>query len=184
MRRTRVYVEYAGWLFRGMVFKIFHSRKIKQCGKLFKVHGRMKVFNKKGGGSLIFGDKVSLYQKVGLFLDSPESTIRIGDNSFLNRRTEVMCRKSVTIGKNCAISWDVVITDTDYHSIDGRETTKPVEIGDNVWIGSRSTILKGVKIGNGAVVAANSVVTKDVPAGALVAGNPAKVIKQEVTWKL
>jgi acetyltransferase-like isoleucine patch superfamily enzyme len=54
----------------------------------------------------------------------------------------------------------------------------PVIIGDNVWIGDKATILPGVSIGNGAVIAANAVVTKDVPAYSVAAGNPARIIKQ------
>ena len=59
----------------------------------------------------------------------------------------------------------------------------PITIGENVWIGCRALILKGVTIGDGAVVAAGAVVTKDVPANCVVAGNPAKIIKENVVWQ-
>ena len=62
------------------------------------------------------------------------------------------------------------------------ELRSPVVIHDHVWVGARVTILKGVEIGEGAVVAAGSVVTHDVPAHALVGGNPARVIRQDVDW--
>ncbi|MNW06569.1 putative acetyltransferase [compost metagenome] len=75
-----------------------------------------------------------------------------------------------------------MISDTDYHQIEGTVSTKPIVIGDEVWIGCKSIILKGVTIGNGAVVAAGSVVTKDVEPYTLVAGIPAKVIKRDVRW--
>lgn len=69
------------------------------------------------------------------------------------------------------ISWDVIIMDTDQHSIHGNlPVAKPVQIGDRVWIGCRVIILKGVTIGDDAVTAAGATVTKDVPAGAVVAG--------------
>jgi acetyltransferase-like isoleucine patch superfamily enzyme len=60
----------------------------------------------------------------------------------------------------------------------------PVAIGDNVWIGAKAIILKGVTIGDGAVVAAGSVVTKDVAPGVLVAGNPARTLKSNVQWRV
>lgn len=59
----------------------------------------------------------------------------------------------------------------------------PIRIGDHVWIGLRATILKGVSIGDGAVVGAGSMVIRDVPSGALVAGVPARVIRESVTWQ-
>lgn len=93
-----------------------------------------------------------------------------------------MCKEKVEIGENCAISWDVTITDTDYHSINSNKSTSPVFIEDKVWIGCKSTILKGVRIGKGSVVAANSVVTKDVPPNCLVAGVPARIIQRDIQW--
>ena len=74
--------------------------------------------------------------------------------------------------------------DRDYHKFDSDiEQIKPVKIGSRVWIGCNSLIMKGVTIGDGAVVAAGSVVTKDVPAGAVCGGNPAKIIRENITWK-
>ena len=74
--------------------------------------------------------------------------------------------------------------DRDYHSTgQGTEILKPVAIGNNVWIGCKAIILKGVTIGEGAVVAAGSVVTKDVAPFTLVAGNPARVIREVKGWR-
>jgi acetyltransferase-like isoleucine patch superfamily enzyme len=89
---------------------------------------------------------------------------------------------SISIGEDCAISWDVQFIDSDQHSIDGAGGPAPIIVGNHVWIGQRATILKGVRIGDGAAVAAGSVVTKDVAAGTVVGGVPAKVIKTGVTW--
>jgi acetyltransferase-like isoleucine patch superfamily enzyme len=132
---------------------------------------------------LRLGRAVLLYRDVGFFLDAPGATIEIGDRTYLNRRTEITCKASVTIGSDCAVSWDVLITDTDYHEIIGSPPTAPVVIGNHVWIGAGSTVLKGVTIGDGAIVAAGSLVTGDVPAAALVGGRPASILREKVEWK-
>jgi acetyltransferase-like isoleucine patch superfamily enzyme len=96
-----------------------------------------------------------------------------------------MCYKHVKIGKGTTIGWDVEILDCYFHHLlqDNFEMCKPIEIGSHVWIGSRATILKGVKIGSGSVVAYGAVVTNNVPENTLVAGVPAKIIKHNVQWK-
>ncbi|MHB8514305.1 MAG: acyltransferase [Dehalococcoidia bacterium] len=102
--------------------------------------------------------------------------IVIGDGTYLNRNTEVVSAREVRIGRNCKIAWDVVIMDTDQHPVGGIDRSAPIWIGDDVWIGCRAIILKGVHIGHGAVVGAGAVVTKDVPAGACVTGPAAAVV--------
>ena len=96
--------------------------------------------------------------------------MRIGDHTYLNRRSEIKCMDSVSIGSHCAIAWDVSIMDTDYHSIDQKQMTRPVSIGNHVWIGCKSIILKGVTIGDGAVIAAGSVVNCNIPSKTLWGG--------------
>ena len=108
-------------------------------------------------------------------------------NTFMAGNNMIISKESVTIGKDCAIAWGVTICDHDMHKIyidDIQQTeTAPVKIGNGVWIGMNATILKGVTIGDGAVIAAHSVVTKDVPSKALVGGNPAKIIRDEVDFR-
>ncbi|MBI3765923.1 MAG: hypothetical protein HY277_05405 [Ignavibacteriales bacterium] len=88
-----------------------------------------------------------------------------------------MANKLVDIGRDCRISWDVVIMDSDLHSLPGEEfASKSVTIEDNVWIGCRSILLKGIRVGTGAVVAAGAVVTKNVPPHTVVGGVPARVL--------
>lgn len=113
--------------------------------------------------------------------------VSIGNGTFISGNSLIVCAKSIEIGENCAISWDVQIMDTDFHKFVDNEKQekpfiKPIKIGNHVWVGSRVTILKGVQIGDGAVIAAGSVVTKDVPAKCVVGGNPAKVIKENIDW--
>jgi acetyltransferase-like isoleucine patch superfamily enzyme len=104
--------------------------------------------------------------------------LSIGNGTYLNRNTEVIAATEVSIGRECKISWDVIIMDTDQHGFHGHDpVSRPVRIGDRVWIGCRAIILKGVTIGDDAVIAAGAIVTKDVPAGAIVAGQAASVIR-------
>ena len=105
--------------------------------------------------------------------------LRIGNGTYLNRNTTVIADELVDIGRDCRISWDVVIMDSDLHPLpDGTLDTRPVVIEDNVWIGCRSIILKGVRVGAGAVIAAGAVVTKDVPPFTAVGGVPARVLHE------
>ncbi|KQP49270.1 hypothetical protein ASF44_01230 [Pseudorhodoferax sp. Leaf274] len=107
-----------------------------------------------------------------------------GGDGYISRGVSIECRREITIGAGVAISNDVIIRDTDSHALtdSARPMTQPVTIGDHVWIGARATILKGVNIGNGAIIAAGAVVAHDVPPAALAAGVPARVIRTGVAW--
>ena len=129
------------------------------------------------------GTGVLLSQHVRLHLREAGARIEIGDGSFLNYRTEIVAHERVTIGSGCLLAWDVQVVDSDSHRVDGRPHTAPVVLGDRVWVGARATVLKGVTIGDGAVVAAGSVVTADVPPRALVGGNPARLLRADVVWE-
>ncbi|WP_081911648.1 acyltransferase [Clostridium culturomicium] len=138
-------------------------------------------------GLVSFEKRVFLYPEVRISVkgtSEDKAQLIIGQGTNIGDRTEIHVGTSISIGRDCAISWDVCILDRDYHEFNSkREEKASVIIGNNVWIGCRATILKGVTIGDGAVVAAGSVVTKDVPANCCVGGNPAKVIKENITWK-
>jgi len=175
MKRT---IKKTWRMFRGALF----SLRTTKCGSRLQVAGFHAV-SRCRNTRLVLGNRVMLYGGVNFYLDKPGAEISIGDGTYVNRRTEIMAKQSVTIGRGCAISWDVVITDTDYHEIPGTASTKPVSIGDGVWIGCRATVLKGVTIGEGAIVAAGAVVTKDVAPRTLVAGVPAQPVKSGVRWQ-
>lgn len=116
--------------------------------------------------------------------DNTGAVLRIGDNVSIGDRTEIHVGKDISIGSNTLISWDCCIMDRDYHAISSdKEKIAPVKIGDNVLIGCRSLILKGVSIGDGAVIASGSVITKNVPNNCIVAGNPARIIRKNIIWK-
>ena len=104
------------------------------------------------------------------------AVLRIGNNIAIGDRTEIHIGSQCVIGNGMLISWDCCIIDSDYHKLENEENI----IGVNAWIGCRALILKGVTIGDRAVIAAESVVTKDVPARTMAAGNPAKIIKENV----
>ncbi|MDQ1712548.1 MAG: tetrahydrodipicolinate N-acetyltransferase [Frankiaceae bacterium] len=133
--------------------------------------------------SFVCNGLVSLQRGVRIVVDA--GTLTIGETN-VNGLTKILVGSSVTIGSGCTISWDVQILDNDFHAItvDGvtAPMAAPIVIGDRVWIGTGAIVLKGVTIGDGAVVAAGAVVTKDVPAGAVVAGVPAKVVGRADSW--
>jgi len=113
--------------------------------------------------------------------------LEIGTRSYVNDCSTVTCFEHITIGSGCSISWNTNILDTNVHELVVRGVPRPrsqaVTIGDDVWIGTGVTILPGVTIGDGAVVGAGSVVTSAVPGQTVVAGNPARVVSEEVSWR-
>lgn len=105
-------------------------------------------------------------------------------SGYINNNATIDCFESIHIGHGVAISSGVTIRDSDNHTInDNSVITAPIIIEDNVWVGLNATILKGVRIGRGSVVAAGAVVTTDVPENTLVGGVPAKIIKRDIVWK-
>ncbi|HEX2950228.1 MAG TPA: sugar O-acetyltransferase [Armatimonadota bacterium] len=107
----------------------------------------------------------------------------VGDNFFLNVNGKLMDSGKITIGNNVFIAPNVSII-TEEHAMDveqrlaGLEYAYPVTIGDNVWICTGAIILPGVTIGEGSIIGAGSVVTKDIPPKSLAVGNPCKVIRE------
>jgi tetrahydrodipicolinate N-acetyltransferase len=123
-----------------------------------------------------------------LVLVSDNAHLEIGHKSYINFNSTVICYDHLIIGSNCAISWNTNILDGNAHELVvdevARPRTQPVVLGDSVWIGAGAIILPGVIVGDGAVVAAGSIVTADVPSQTVVAGNPARVVREKVTWRL
>lgn len=146
-------------------------------------NGRTSILRVDDNAMIVINGKFQVYYGGDIIcFKNSQLTLNSG---FINSDVKIRCFKSITIGKGAKISHNVTIMDGDGHFIeyDGYTPVKPVVIEDHVWIGTKSIILKGVTIGEGSIVAAGSVVTKDVPAYTLVAGNPAKVIKENVRWK-
>jgi acetyltransferase-like isoleucine patch superfamily enzyme len=120
----------------------------------------------------------------GMFIETQGSGyIRLGSHVRVNAGCHIVSHNNISIGDHCLIGELVSIRDADHGSEENQlmrlqsSQAAPIIIGKDVWIGRGSIILKGVEIGTGAIVGANSVVTKNVSSGAVVAGNPAKFIK-------
>ena len=141
------------------------------------------LFSMKESASLIVRGSLSVYSNADISVNR-NATLEIG-SGFFNHGARIHCFDKITIGNGVYIGDDVAIRDSDGHEIVGAEKpmTLPIVIKDHVWIGARVTIVKGVTIGEGAVVAAGAVVTKDVPPHTMVAGVPARVVKENVSWK-
>jgi len=149
-----------------------------------------------GHASVVIGDDVRLSGTLsivsGRTFDKPE--MRIGNRVFLGHDVEISCNREVVIEDDVMVAGCCRISDNDGHSVDmerrikglppSRDEVRPVRICRGAWIGFRSFILKGVTVGEGAVIGANSVVTRDVPPYTVVAGSPARVVMSIPTQEI
>lgn len=166
----------------GKNVKIKVGKKIA-IGRIYKGTNPLPgSFYLKDNAKLIVRKKCSIYTG---------STIQVGENATLdigggvmNINVRIYCQEKIEIGTHVFIGENTIIRDSDEHFVDiNKPKTKPVKIGNNVWIGMGSMILKGVTIGDGAVIAAGSVVTKDVLPNTMVAGVPACQKRENVKWQ-
>lgn len=177
------------------LYRYFSPRKLYTIGEGSKFYTEAKAINFLQDKSKIKIGKSS-HIRGELLVFAHGGQIVIGDDCYVGEGTRIWSGKSILIGNRVLISHGVNIFDSQTHSLSARERNEhykkivtsghpteinldelPVVIEDDAWIACMSIILRGVHIGRGAVVAAGSVVTKDVPAWAVVAGNPARVIK-------
>ncbi|MFT7587658.1 MAG: serine acetyltransferase [Cellvibrionaceae bacterium] len=159
----------------------FYLRKTK-LGRKVRVNGK-PIIN--SHGQIIIADRCRLVATMGgLELGAgTDGTLEIGESTFINYGTSIVAMQHVRIGKDCNIGTYCMIMDNDFHRLEPerrneRPKSEPIIIGDNVWLGGKVIVLKGVTIGDGSVIAAGSIVTKDIPARSLAAGSPARVIRQ------
>lgn len=117
--------------------------------------------------------RLAVYENLG--------SIEIGSNSIINPGVRITSASRITIGRNCMLAMNAYLSDADWHDLQHRifapGNSAPITLGDNVWIGEGALVCKGVEIGDNAVVGAYSVVTHNVEPNAVVAGNPARLVK-------
>ncbi len=149
----------------------------KGSNSLWDVSGRV-VFE--GGAFLGAGSKIEVRSGGELI---------IGKNLMFVGGSTIRCRKRIAFGDNCGCSWECLFMDTDFHTIIDLNTSSVINedreiiFGNNVWIGCRSTFLKGTNVGNYNVIAANSVLSRKVEgSNQIIGGNPARIIRENITW--
>lgn len=144
------------------------------------------------GNRLSIGDQSIIHADISF--EDKGGEVRIGCRTFIGR-SNLVCYRSVVIGDDVIMSWGITVVDHDSHSVDWTKrehdvhlwanerkiwdhvARAPVKISNKVWIGFNVSVLKGVTIGEGAVIGACSVVTRDIPPYALAVGNPARVVR-------
>jgi len=158
----------------------WYLRKCTALGKLISVNQKPLIINH---GIINLGDEVRIWsniQQTKIFVDQG-GTLTVGKNSRING-VHISVSDQIQIGDNVRIAPYCIIIDNDYHKLEdhfsNEGTKKPIIIEDDVWITMNCMIMKGVRIGKGAVIAAGAVVTRDVAPYTVVGGVPAKLIKR------
>jgi len=163
---------------------VIFGRKVRLSGDItFGKNVNIKDYSRIRGKGIVVGNNVVIHENVFI---RAKFTVTIGDNTTLNRNRCIL--DNVIIGKNVSIAPNVVIVGSNHIfkdpevliKLQGSES-KGIVIEDDVWIAANVTILDGVSIGQGSIIAAGSVVNKDVPPYTLVGGIPAKLIKERLT---
>ncbi|MFB6078505.1 MAG: DapH/DapD/GlmU-related protein [Halarchaeum sp.] len=174
-RTVWVIIHYLIWRFRATVFRLRHARSLDAVGSALKIRGSDVYLRASHDATVTIGDAVELvgdfdrstFFKVG-------GAFHVEDGVFINRGCEIYATDYVRLAENATIAPNVIIRDSDMHGVgDGEPKQAPVLVEANAWVGTESIVLKGVTIGEDAVVGAGSVVTDDVPPDTVVAGIPA-----------
>lgn len=158
--------------------------------------GSIGIFDKKRSkgiwelkGTIIFEGTAFLGQGTKLFVDEAGEVL-FGNNFSLTGESQIISQKKIVFGKDCLISWDCIILDTDFHKIYNEKEEflnppKEIIIGEHVWIGCRSSILKGSKIPDHSILGAGSILSKELTeASCIYSGNPVKKLKENIRWEL
>ena len=178
------------------MIKRIRNNSNAQIGENVQFGTTFSISNSKA--KIIVGDNTWIYANINIFPHNDDCELIIGKDCYIGDNSRLWVSKKIIIGDRSLIAHNVNIFDTTTHPTDkniryehecvvktqGMPMHKyqtieeqPVIIGQDVWIGCNCVIMKGVNIGDGTIIGAGSVVTKDIPAGVMAAGNPAKVIK-------
>jgi acetyltransferase-like isoleucine patch superfamily enzyme len=176
----------------GMLRAIFWHR-VAGRKRLPVIHKNVKLL--RWHGEISIGHLSEIHERVVLSaVGRPleqNAQLSIGDFTTIWYGTVISVRHRVEIGRECAISWNCTIIDNDMHQLVIKDSdrekaeSKPnyVILEDHVWLGAGATVLKGVTVGHDSVVAAGAIVTNDVPPFTLVAGVPARPVRQLAGWR-
>ncbi len=166
---------------RAVLAARYHLRSAERLGPRVRVWGKPLVSNH---GRLLIGDRVRLVSTVAPIEIAVEggAELEIGDRSFINYGCSFGATLRITIGARATIGTHVIMMDNDFHRLepdrrDERPPSQPITLEQNVWLGARVIVLRGVTIGANTVVGAGSVVAGDLPAGVVAGGVPAKVLR-------
>jgi acetyltransferase-like isoleucine patch superfamily enzyme len=186
---------------------ISHNVYLKKMGGHIKVNGELKrgmirigfgdigIFDKQRSrciwfvtGRIIFNGRTDIGHSVKINVHET-GILEFGEKFLINAESAIICRKNIVFGRQNLISWQCMITDTDFHKMHQNgvqlNEDRPVHFGDKVWVGMQSTVLKGVKIADGAVIGAGSIISKNLDVeNSAYGGNPAKLLKNDITWTL
>ena len=169
---------------------------LKGSGHVFQRTTYVRLADGSDNHDIVIGDHAMI---AGSLVSENHGKISLGTYTYLRENSTIGSVKSVTIGDYTSIADFVVIMDNNNHPVNPEDRriksgspkgsdyrkwryseSESIVIGDNVWIGSFARICKGVNIGDNSIIAANAVVTKDVPPNTIVAGNPAKIVKTDI----
>ena len=157
----------------------WYLRRCTRVGRLPRVYGRPRITN---FGEIVIGDKFRFFSTTvtSEMVAYAGGRLEIGSGVFINYGASLSAHQLVRIGDGCQMGSYACLMDNDYHSVEDREKpgeSRPIVLGRNVWLGVRVIVLKGVTIGDNAVIGAGGVVTRDIPANCMAAGVPARVIR-------
>ena len=158
-------------------------------------YGNVGIFDKKKSRAIweVYGDVTfsgnTILGHGSKIVVGLKGKISFGKNFKITAESSIVAYHNIQFGNNCLISWDILFMDTDFHTVKNEageiiNNPEPLLIGDHVWVGCRSIILKGAIIPNNTIIATNSLVNKElIQENCIYGGSPVKCIKEKITWE-